>query len=165
MKLKILLIALLICGVAYASTCSYDAYMNACHNCPLDARGKMNESCSGRYQQNGKKCIITSHPILAYNYWAGKCPEVDTCASELEACKKTYETGNDSVDCKNFMVESCFKESDQCVQKAVDKCGSGLDLTGLGSIGSIIADFCPFAMVLSVVLLGTVYAQSKSIVK
>ncbi len=162
MKLKILLIALLICGVAYASTCSYDAYMNACSHCKFDASGKINESCYGIYQQDGKDCIIVSHPILASSYRAGKCPQVDICASELEACKKTYETGNDSVDCKNFLVESCFKESDQCVQKAVDECGSGLDLSGLGDM---IGHLCPFGMIVSVVLLGAVYAQSKSIVK
>ncbi len=162
MKLKILLIALLICGVAYASTCSYDAYINACNHCRFDASGKMNETCYDLYQQDGKDCVAVSHPILASNYKAGKCPQVDTCASQLQSCKSTYETGNDSVDCKNFLVESCFKESDQCVEKAVQDCGGGLDLTG---IESMLGPYCPFFMILSAVLLGAVYAQRRSIVK
>jgi len=158
MKLKLLLIALLICGVAYASTCSYDSYRKACQYCKFDARGKMNETCYDLYQQDGKDCIAVSHPILASNYQEKKCPQVDTCASELQSCKNTYETGNDSVDCKNFLVETCFKESDQCIEKAVKDCGGGLDLSG---IESMIGDFCPFAMILSVVLIGAVYAERR----
>ena len=163
MQIKLLLlIGILLCGVTYGSACSLGSYEDACKNCKFDNLGKMNETCYNKYMASGKTCIAVSHPILASKYKEGKCPQMDTCASELEACKRGVETGNDSTDCNNFLVEACFKESDQCVAKAVEDCGGGLDLSG---IEDMIGDFCPFAMILSVVLVGAVYAQSKSIVK
>jgi hypothetical protein len=148
MKLKILLIALLICGVAYAAECSYNAYADACHVCPVNEFGKMNQECYNVKQGDGEACIAEYYPILAANYKAGKCPQVDTCASELQSCKNRYASGNDSVDCNNSQIASCFKQSDQCVEKAVNDCGDSVDLTG-----------CPFVGILSVVLLGAVYAE------
>ena len=118
----------------------------------------MNQTCYEKYQEEGKTCIAINHPILASKYDEGKCPQMDTCASELDSCKSTYETGNDSADCKNFLVEACFKASDQCVAKAVQECGEGLDLSG---ITDWIGDFCPFAMILSIVMVGAVYAERR----
>ena len=122
----------------------------------------MNQTCYQNYQEEGKTCVAINHPILANNYREGKCPQIDTCASELEACKNGVSTGNDSVDCKNFLVEACFKESDQCVEKAVQDCGGGLDLS---SFIDLIKGFCPWVTILSITLIGAVFAERRSKIK
>jgi hypothetical protein len=148
-KIKILLIALLVCGAAYASTCSYDAFMQACHSCTFDASGKMNQSCYEQYQQSGQSCVAVTYPVLAGVYKAGKCPQVDTCASELQSCKSIYETGNDSADCNNPQIEECFIQSDVCVDKAASAC-AGVSLSS-----------CPLMMILPAILGGALYSQSR----
>jgi hypothetical protein len=165
MKLKLLLlIGILACGVTYAATqCSLESYVKACQNCPVDSYGKMNQTCYEKYQEEGKTCIALNHPILASKYKEGKCPQIDTCTSELETCKSGVSTGNDTADCKNFLVEACFKESDQCVAKAVEDCGGGLDMSDLWGLLHM---FCPFVvMFLSLLLIGAVYAEHKRLAR
>ncbi|QLJ52491.1 MAG: hypothetical protein Sv326_0316 [Candidatus Fermentimicrarchaeum limneticum] len=161
MKLKLLLlIGIIVCGVTYAaSQCSGEYYTAACSKCPFDLNGKMNETCYNTYQEKTKTCIATHHPILASNYNEGKCPEVDQCAATLEACKNSASSGTDQEDCENPQVGVCFSNADVCIAKAVEKCGGGLDIS---SILDLLGEFYPFAMILSIIMVGAVYAERRS---
>jgi len=159
MQLKLLLlIGILVCGVSYGAGCSFSSYSDACQYCKFDSRGNMNKTCYDKYIADGKTCIAVNHPILASKYKEGKCPQVDTCASQLDSCKSLVSVGNDSKDCYNPLVQECFTEADQCIDEAVDKCGGGLDLS---NFMDLIGQYCPFVMILSIVLVGAVYAERR----
>lgn len=119
--LSILLIAII--GGAVFADCALDAYQKACASCPFGANGKIDQSCSDRYRSSGVACVSASYPIMSAKYSAGKCPEVDVCASGLSSCLSQYSTGNDRADCQDSLVAACYAESDGCVKRAAIKCG------------------------------------------
>ncbi|MFA5929645.1 MAG: hypothetical protein WC861_02075 [Candidatus Micrarchaeia archaeon] len=115
---------LLFSGAAFAGmTCSADAYRNSCAGCAFDASGKMDQSCYQEKKSAGIGCVGTSHAIASAAYAQGKCPGIDACASELQACQSQYGSGNDSADCKEGSLSVCFAASDQCVDRAAAECG------------------------------------------
>ena len=134
---------LLLSGVAFAGmTCAADAYRNSCSGCPFDATGKMDQKCYNEKKAGGIACVSASHAIASAEYAAGKCPGIDTCASELQACQAQMGTGNDKADCAEGSVGTCFVISDNCVDKAARDCGekppdckapTGLILLALGA--------------------------------
>jgi hypothetical protein len=118
------LFALLVFGsAAFAASCSSDAYHKSCASCSFDANGKMDRSCSDGYRASGITCTSTSYPIMSAKYAEGKCPEVDSCASELSACVAQYSSGDERADCAEGSVAVCYAASDSCVQSAAIKCG------------------------------------------
>jgi len=61
-------------GLAFATTCSYDAFIQSCANCPFDAYGKMNETCSDSYQSDAKTCLGKEYLVMSTKYLFGQCP-------------------------------------------------------------------------------------------
>jgi len=115
---------LLFSGAAFAGmTCAADAYRNSCAGCGFDASGKMNQTCYQQKKAGGIACVSASHAIASAAYAAGKCPGIDACASELQACQSQYGSGNDKADCAEGSLSVCFSASDQCVDKAAAECG------------------------------------------
>ncbi len=116
------LILLFMAPVAFAG-CASEAYSKSCASCSFDANGKIDQSCSGGYKASGTACVSTSYPIMAGKYSAGKCPEVDACASELSSCSAQYSSGNDKSDCSEGSVAVCYSAADSCTRSAAAKCG------------------------------------------
>ena len=118
-------IALLIfSSVAFAGmSCSADAYRNSCAGCTFDANGKIDQKCYQEKKSAGIGCVSASHAIASAAYAAGKCPGIDTCASQLQACQASVSTGNDSFDCKEGSMPTCFAAADFCVDHAALDCG------------------------------------------
>ena len=139
---KSMLLVLVFAGVAFAGDCAISSYRSSCSDCTFDAAGKMDQSCYKAKQAAGTACLTTSNPLLAKAYAEGKCPQVDTCISELNSCKAQYSSGNDSADCKEGSVSVCFSAADSCVQSAAAKCApppeckapTGLILLVLGGV-------------------------------
>jgi len=113
---------LLVAPLAFAG-CAADAYSKACASCPFDENGKTDQSCSGGYKASGTACVSASYPIMAAKYADGKCPQVDSCASELSSCVAQYSSGNDRADCQEGSVAICYSAADQCTKSAAVKCG------------------------------------------
>ena len=61
--------------------------------------------------------------VAAAAYAQGKCPGIDTCASQLQACQAQAGTGNDKADCAEGSVSVCFAAADNCVDSAARECG------------------------------------------
>ncbi|MEM3364020.1 MAG: hypothetical protein QXS93_00740 [Candidatus Micrarchaeia archaeon] len=147
MRILPIVFLLLVMGLAAASSvsCAADAYRKACASCPFDKNGKIDQSCMGGYKTAGISCVSTSYPIMSAKYSAGKCPEVDACAAELQSCVSQYSTGNDRADCQEGSVSVCYSASDQCIRRAAIKCGeienecpgssSGIIIAVLGILG------------------------------
>ena len=115
---------LLFSGAAFAGmTCSADAYRNSCASCTFDANGKIDQKCYQEKKSAGIGCVSASHPIASAAYAQGKCPGIDTCASQLQACQASVSTGNDSFDCKEGSANTCFAAADICVDSASRECG------------------------------------------
>ena len=115
---------LLFSGAAFAGmTCSADAYRNSCAGCGFDASGKMNQTCYQEKKAGGIACVSTAHAIASTEYAAGKCPGIGTCASQLQSCQSSVSTGNDSADCKEGSMNTCFAAADICVDSAARECG------------------------------------------
>lgn len=118
---------ILLAGVSFAG-CAADAYRKACSSCPFDANGTMNQTCYQGYQASGIACLSTTYPIMSAKYAEGNCSEVDTCSSELQACKAKESSGNDSFDCENVLVEGCMLEADKCMLASANSCGENVKL-------------------------------------
>ncbi len=115
---------LLFSGAAFAGmTCAADAYRNSCSGCGFDASGKMNQTCYQQKKAGGIACVSASHAIASAAYAAGKCPGIDSCASELQRCQSQMGTGSDKENCAEGSVGTCFTISDMCVDKAALECG------------------------------------------
>lgn len=115
---------LLFSGAAFAGmTCSADAYRNSCAQCTFDANGKIDQKCYQEKKSAGIGCVSTSHAIASAAYAQGKCPGIDTCASQLQACQAQAGTGNDKADCAEGSVSVCFAAADNCVDSAARECG------------------------------------------
>ncbi|MBU0586596.1 hypothetical protein KJ780_03720 [Candidatus Micrarchaeota archaeon] len=113
----------LLSSIAFAESCSSFTYSKACQYCEFDDNGKMDASCYNGYKTSGIMCTSTDYPIASAAYAAGKCPEIDECASKLESCKAMVASGNDKKDCQDGYVADCFAESDNCMMQAAIKCG------------------------------------------
>ena len=122
-KTLVLLLFGLLIGASFAASCARDAYKKSCASCPFDANGKMDRSCSDGYKQSGIACTSASYPIMSTKYAAGQCPQVDACASELQACVAQYSTGDDRADCEEGAMELCYFSADQCTKNAAVACG------------------------------------------
>ena len=147
---KCVLALLFVAGVSFAATlspCAANAYQDACAHCSFDANGKMDQSCYQAKQAAGTACISTSYPIAAAKYAEGNCTDIDTCASELTACKAKYATGNDSQDCDIGAMRTCFNDADVCVYKAAQLCETG----GIS--------VCPTAA-MAIIVVGIVFAAA-----
>lgn len=118
----ILVLGLFTAPLAFAG-CASDAYNKACASCSFDQYGKIDSSCSGGYKASGTACVSASYPIMAAKYADGKCPEVDSCASELESCVAQYNSGDDRADCQEGSVGVCYAAADSCTKQAAIKCG------------------------------------------
>ncbi len=118
----ILVLGLVLAPLAFAG-CALDAYKKACGSCSFDQYGKIDQSCSGGYTAGGTACVSTSYPIMAAEYAAGKCPAVDSCASELQSCMAQVSTGDDRADCQEGSAETCYSAADVCTREAAVKCG------------------------------------------
>jgi hypothetical protein len=116
------LILLFMAPVAFAG-CASGAYAKSCASCSFDANGKIDQSCMNGYKASGTACVSSSYPIMAGKYSAGQCPEVDSCAAELQSCSAQYSTGNDKTDCSEGSVAICYSAADQCTKSAAVKCG------------------------------------------
>ena len=115
---------LLFSGSAFAGmVCSADAYRNSCAGCTFDASGKIDQKCYQEKKNAGIACVSTSHPIASAAYAQGKCPGIDTCADQLKACQSSVSTGNESFDCKEGSMSTCFAAADNCVDSAARECG------------------------------------------
>ena len=140
--LKSALLILVFAGIVFAGDCSINAYKASCSQCKFDSTGKIDQDCYKTQQAAGTACLTTSNPLLAKAYAEGKCPQVDTCISELNSCKAQYSTANDSFDCKEGSVSTCFTGADQCVVSAAAKCApppeckapTGLILLVIGTV-------------------------------
>ncbi len=130
-----LIIALLVFGLILAplafAGCAADSYRKACGSCSFDQYGKIDQTCSGGYKTSGTTCVSASYPIMAAKYAEGKCPEVDSCASELQSCVAQVSTGNDKADCQDGSVAVCYATADGCTKSAAAKCND------------IVSDPCP----------------------
>lgn len=113
---------LFLAGFSFAANCALNAYHESCVMCSFDANGTMNQTCYQAKQAAGTACVSTNYPITAAKYAAGQCPQIDACANALTACKAQASTGNDSADCQDLGVESCFTTADRCVVKADAEC-------------------------------------------
>jgi hypothetical protein len=60
---------------------------------------------------------------MSAQYAAGKCPQVDACAAELNSCAAQYSSGNDRADCQEGSVAVCYAAADSCVSSAARACG------------------------------------------
>ena len=120
--LKSVLLILVFAGIAFAGDCSINAYRASCSQCKFDSAGKIDSDCAKAQQAAGTACLTTSNPLLAKAYAEGKCPQIDACISELNSCKTEYSTKNDSFDCKEGSVSTCYTGADQCVVSAGAKC-------------------------------------------
>ena len=140
-------ISFLFAGGLFASSCSTSAYRQSCASCLLPD-GKMDKECYNSQQSAGISCLSYSHPVAAAAYASGKCPGIDACSAELTSCKGRRSTGNDSYDCNEGSVASCFTDADLCVDKAAVKCGESAP--GGGSI-------CPLPTGLIMLLIGGVF--------
>jgi hypothetical protein len=119
-----LIALLLLSGAAFAGmTCSADAYRNSCAGCAFDANGKIDQKCYQEKKSAGIACVSASHAIASAAYAAGKCPGIDTCASQLQSCQAQMSSGNDSADCKEGSMNTCFAAADICVDSASLECG------------------------------------------
>ena len=105
-----------------AATCSADAYKAACASCPFDSSGKMNETCYNGQISKGTSCIMSSYPVLATSYSAGKCPDVKACQTGLEFCKDSLHGASDREDCNVAAIRECYSDADACLEKANQKC-------------------------------------------
>jgi len=119
----VLVLVLALVSISFSASCAADSYRDSCKYCSFDADGKMNKSCYEKSQETGIGCLATSYPIASAQYASGKCPGIDECTSELNSCKAQYETGNDKADCQEGSIGVCFAAADECVKKAVGKCG------------------------------------------
>ncbi len=122
-KMFALVLVLAFASLAFSASCAADAYRKACSSCPFDENGKTDQSCSNGYKASGTACLSTSYPIMAAKYAEGKCPDVDTCASELSSCVAQYASGNDKADCQEGSVAVCYAAADECTRQAAIKCG------------------------------------------
>lgn len=121
------LVLLALGGIAFAG-CATNAYLNACSNCKFDSNGKMDQSCYQGYQASGTACVSTQYPVMSTEYAAGKCPQVDACASTLQSCTSAISTGNDSEDCQSGVKAQCFRDADTCVMHAALDCGEKISM-------------------------------------
>jgi len=115
---------LIFSSVAFAGmTCSADAYARSCAGCTFDANGKIDQKCYQEKKSAGIGCVSAAHVIASTAYAQGKCPGIDTCASQLQACQSQVGTGNDKADCAEGSVSTCFATADICVDQASRECG------------------------------------------
>ena len=112
----------LLSGVAFAASCSENAYKKACASCSFDANGKIDKGCMDGQKSAGIACVSSSYPMMSIEYAQGKCPQVDICASQLQQCLSQMGTGNDKADCAEGSATTCYVISDQCVKTAAGKC-------------------------------------------
>lgn len=83
----------------------------------------MDKSCYDEYQAGGIACVSTTYPIAAAAYYASNCPGIDTCISQLGACKTASSSGNDNKDCASDQMQGCFAAADNCIADKVLECG------------------------------------------
>jgi hypothetical protein len=117
--------ALFLSGLSFAATCSYDAFIQSCAQCPFDAYGKMNETCSDSFQTDAKTCLGKEYPIMSGKYLFGQCPQIDECVSKLTACKDANRPGSNKDECSNQGSKNCFVMADQCAVAANKICSEG----------------------------------------
>lgn len=120
--LAVLLFGFLV-GASFAVSCAVDAYRKTCASCPFDANGKVDRSCSDGYKQSGIACTSAAYPIMSTKYAAGKCPQVDACAEQLQSCVAQVSTGDDRADCQEGSVMACYSAADSCTKRAALACG------------------------------------------
>jgi hypothetical protein len=120
--MAILFLGLVLAPLAFAG-CASDSYRKACASCSFDQYGKMDQSCWGGYKASGTTCVSVSYPIMAGKYAEGKCPAIDSCASELQSCVAQYGTGDDKADCQEGSLAVCYAAADVCTKQAAVKCG------------------------------------------
>ena len=115
---------LLLSGVTFAGmTCAASAYRDSCAQCPFDSSGKMDKKCYDDKKAAGIACVSGAHAIASTQYAMGKCPGIDACASELQACQAQASSGSDKANCEEGSMATCFAVSDICVDKAALDCG------------------------------------------
>ena len=109
----------LIGTLSAATTCSAEAYAKACSKCSFDSYNKMNKTCYDDYISSGSGCLSSSYPVLAASYKAGKCPQVDTCKTNLDICKGALSSGNDKADCNVAAMKECYSEADKIIKSSI----------------------------------------------
>lgn len=119
--LKATVMVLFLAGFAFAG-CSENAYRSACSSCSFDANGRIDQQCMSAQKSGGIACVSSSYPLMAAEYAQGKCPQVDQCASDLQACLSQVGSGNDRADCAEGSATTCYATSDICVRQAAAKC-------------------------------------------
>ncbi len=132
-------------SVSFAG-CARDAYNKACSSCSFDSNGKIDKSCQQGMQSSGTACVSAGYPIMSTQYAAGKCPQVDTCAADLQACTAQYGSGDDKADCQEGSVGVCYSSADECIKKAAIKCGE-IENSCPGSSTAFVLLFAGFAFV------------------
>lgn len=122
----ILAIAALVGFSAAAATCASGPFQQSCSACTFDAQGKMNPGCWKTYENEGKTCLATSYPGMAFAYQFGDgCPQLDTCVSRLSACKEAAKSGSDARDCNSAAMLNCYRMGDACAAAASKVCSDG----------------------------------------
>jgi len=117
--------ALFLSGLSFAATCSYDAFIQSCTQCPFDAYGKMNETCSDSFQTDAKTCLGKEYPIMSTKYLFGQCPQIDECVTKLTACKDANRQGSNKDECSSQASKNCFVMADKCAEAANKICSEG----------------------------------------
>ena len=120
-----LLSVLFLSGLAFATTCAYDSFVQSCAKCSFDSNGKMDEACSDSYQTSAKTCLGTDYPIMSAKYMMGSCPQIDECVSKLTACKEANRQGSNKEECSNLGSKNCFVRADLCAEAANKICSEG----------------------------------------
>ena len=139
-------------GTLFAISCGEDAYGKSCSQCAFDQSGRMDRGCYQRFENEGVACTAASDVVAATKYKEGKCEPVARCVRELEACKASASTGNDSLDCRVGSVSNCFEEADECFELASDQCH---DITS-EDVGNLI---CPGGSLAILFALGFAYSR------
>jgi len=121
-----------ISGISFATTCSYDAFIQSCAKCSFDANGKMDGACSDSYQTSAKTCLGTDFPVMSTKYMFGSCPQIDECVSRLTACKEANRQGSNRQECSNLGSQNCFAKADMCAEAANQICAEGKNESEVG---------------------------------
>ncbi len=110
-------------GLAFAASCTEQAYLDSCAECSFNDYGMMDEECRRNHEYSGRACLIMKSPKIGYYYVdPNKCEGLSTCLDGFNSCKATYGTGTDEGDCQSSQMQQCFREADSCIYYELYKC-------------------------------------------
>lgn len=131
------IVALLALSAFSYAGCSENSYVAGCSSCKFDnATGKFDRSCTDAKKNEGIACLSASYPIAMSNYKAGNCSAVDTCISDLNYCTADASSGNETADCAEGSMRTCYSMADTCFNKAAQKC-SDIKMPACGAPASL----------------------------